>query len=76
MFGWYVGIGISVKEVDECYWNIVKWLLGLLMFIIIVFIFVIVCFGLLFINVLGGEIDEVIGIVKNVFCGNLNLYIC
>ncbi len=75
LFGWYVGTGISAKEVDERYWNTAKWLLGLSMLIAIALTFAIARFGSSLTNALGGEIDEVIGIVKNVSRGNLNSYI-
>ncbi len=41
LFGWYVGTGISAKEVDERYWNTAKWLLGLSMLIAIALTFAI-----------------------------------
>lgn len=75
LFGWYVGTGISAKEVDERYWNTAKWLLGLSMLIAIALTFAIARFGSSLTNALGGEIDEVIGIVKNVSRGNLNSHI-
>lgn len=75
LFGWYVGTGISAKEVDERYWNTAKWLLGLSMLIAIALTFAIARFGSSPTNALGGEIDEVIGIVKNVSRGNLNSHI-
>ncbi|KPW04540.1 Methyl-accepting chemotaxis protein McpS [Pseudoalteromonas sp. P1-8] len=75
LFGWYVGTGISAKEVDERYWNTAKWLLGLSMLIAIALSFAIARFGSSLTNALGGEIDEVIGIVKNVSRGNLNSHI-
>ena len=67
LFGWYV--------VDERYWNTAKWLLGLSMLIAIALTFAIARFGSSLTNALGGEIDEVIGIVKNVSRGNLNSHI-
>lgn len=75
LFGWYVGTGISAKEVDERYWNTAKWLLGLSLLIAIALTFAIARFGSSLTNALGGEVDEVIGIVKNVSRGNLNSHI-
>lgn len=72
LFGWYVGTGISAKEVDERYWSTAKWLLALSMLIAIALTFAIARFGSSLTNALGGEIDEVIGIVKNVSRGNLH----
>ncbi|WOC25720.1 methyl-accepting chemotaxis protein [Pseudoalteromonas sp. N1230-9] len=72
LFGWYVGTGISAKEVDERYWSTAKWLLGLSMLIAIALTFAIARFGSSLTNALGGEIDEVIDIVKNVSRGNLH----
>ncbi len=71
-FGWYVGTGISSKEVDDRYWRTAKWLLCLSMLIAIVLTFAIARFGATLTNALGGEINEVISIVKNVSRGNLN----
>tara|TARA_B100002049_G_scaffold232425_1_gene211504 strand:+ start:3528 stop:5153 length:1626 start_codon:yes stop_codon:yes gene_type:complete len=72
LFGWYVGTGISAKEVDERYWSTAKWLLGLSMLIAIALTFAIARFGSSLTNALGGEINEVIDIVKNVSRGNLH----
>tara|TARA_Y100000782_G_C10186026_1_gene266592 strand:- start:3392 stop:5017 length:1626 start_codon:yes stop_codon:yes gene_type:complete len=72
LFGWYVGTGISAKEVDERYWSTAKWLLGLSMLTAIALTFAIARFGSSLTNALGGEINEVIDIVKNVSRGNLH----
>ncbi|MEM5552081.1 methyl-accepting chemotaxis protein [Pseudoalteromonas neustonica] len=74
-FGWYVGTGISAKEVDERYWNTAKWLLGLSLVIAIVLTIAIARFGIALSNALGGEVTEVIDIVKQVSRGNLNSHI-
>ncbi|WP_149983145.1 methyl-accepting chemotaxis protein [Pseudoalteromonas rhizosphaerae] len=74
-FGWYVGTGISEKEVDERYWNTAKWLLGLSLLIALALTAAIARFGISLSNALGGEVTEVIGIVKQVSRGNLNSHI-
>ncbi|WP_410963878.1 hypothetical protein, partial [Salmonella sp. ZJHZ20_0162] len=59
-FGWYVGTGISAKEVDERYWNTAKWLLGLSLLIALGLTAAIARFGISLSNALGGEVVEVI----------------
>ena len=71
-FGWYVGTGISEKEVDERYWNTAKWLVGLSLIIALALTAAIARFGISLSNALGGEVNEVIDIVKQVSRGNLN----
>lgn len=75
LFGWYIGTGISEKEVDERYWDTAKWLLGLSLVIAIGLTVAIARFGTSLSNALGGEINEVLAIVKNVSRGNLNSHI-
>ncbi|MDQ9091889.1 methyl-accepting chemotaxis protein [Pseudoalteromonas haloplanktis] len=74
-FGWYVGTGISAKEVDERYWNTAKWLLGLSLLIALGLTAAIARFGISLSNALGGEVKEVINIVTQVSHGNLNSHI-
>ncbi|CAH9049712.1 Methyl-accepting chemotaxis protein McpP [Pseudoalteromonas holothuriae] len=71
-FGWYVGTGISAKEVDERYWSTAQWLLSLSLFIAVVLTFALAKFGFRLSNKLGGELDEVLSIVKQVSRGNLS----
>ncbi|WP_404341201.1 methyl-accepting chemotaxis protein [Pseudoalteromonas mariniglutinosa] len=71
-FGWYVGTGISAKEVNERYWSTAKWLLGLSIIIAIILTIAVSRFAISLHNALGGEINEVLNIVKNVSRGNLN----
>lgn len=74
-FGWYVGTGISAKEVDARYWDTARWLLGLSLIIAIVLTIAIARFGISLSNALGGEVNQVIEIVKQVSRGNLDSYI-
>ncbi|MFC0117944.1 methyl-accepting chemotaxis protein [Pseudoalteromonas xiamenensis] len=71
VFGWYIGTGISYKEVDERYWNTASWLLGLSLVIAVAMTFVLARFGLGITNKLGGELDQVLTIVKQISRGNL-----
>lgn len=71
-FGWYVGTGISAKEVDERYWGTAKWLLGLSLIIAVALTIAIARFGISLSNALGGEVNEVLAIVKQVSRGNLD----
>jgi len=75
LFGWYIGTGISEKEVNERYWNTAKWLLGLSLIIAVALTIAIARFGISLSNALGGEVDEVIDIVKQVSRGKLNSHI-
>ncbi|MFY8328727.1 methyl-accepting chemotaxis protein [Pseudoalteromonas sp. ZZD1] len=75
LFGWYIGTGISEKEVNERYWNTAKWLLGLSLVIAVALTIAIARFGISLSNALGGEVNEVINIVKQVSRGNLNSHI-
>ncbi|MFC3033163.1 methyl-accepting chemotaxis protein [Pseudoalteromonas fenneropenaei] len=70
-FGWYIGTGISYKEVDERYWETARWLLGLSLLIAIAITFALARFGLSLSNKLGGELDQVLAIVKQISRGNL-----
>jgi methyl-accepting chemotaxis protein len=74
-FGWYVGTGISAKEVDARYWDTARWLLGLSLIIAIALTIAIARFGISLSNALGGEVNQVIEIVKQVSRGNLDSYI-
>lgn len=71
-FGWYVGTGISAKEVNERYWDTAKWLLGLSLIIAIALTIAIARFGISLSNALGGEINQVLEIVKQVSRGDLD----
>jgi methyl-accepting chemotaxis protein len=72
VFGWYVGTGISAKEVDERYWSTARWLLTLSLVIAVALTFALAKFGLGISNKLGGELDDVLTIVKQVSRGNLS----
>lgn len=71
-FGWYIGTGISAKEVNERYWNTAKWLLTLSIVIAVALSLALARFGWSLTNALGGEVNEVLDIVKHVSRGNLN----
>lgn len=71
-FGWYIGTGISMKEVSERYWNTARWLLAISLIIATVLAFALAKFGLGLSNKLGAELDEVQEIVKRVARGNLS----
>ncbi|PAJ72532.1 chemotaxis protein [Pseudoalteromonas sp. NBT06-2] len=70
-WGWYIGTGISYKEVDERYWSTAKWLLSLSIIIAIAFAFALGHFGLKLNSALGAEINQVLRIVRKVSKGNL-----
>ncbi|TMO63640.1 methyl-accepting chemotaxis protein [Pseudoalteromonas aurantia] len=70
-FGWYIGTGISYKEVDERYWETAQWLLSLSLIIAVVLTFALSKFGIGLSNKLGGEINDVLSIVNQVSRGNL-----
>ncbi|KAF7772238.1 methyl-accepting chemotaxis protein [Pseudoalteromonas citrea] len=70
-FGWYIGTGISYKEVDERYWETAQWLLSLSLIIAVVLTFALSKFGIGLSNKLGGEINDVLTIVNQVSRGNL-----
>lgn len=70
-FGWYVGTGISYKEVDERYWETAQWLLSLSLVIAVVLTFALSKFGIGLSNKLGGEINDVLTIVNQISRGNL-----
>ncbi|MCF6436051.1 methyl-accepting chemotaxis protein [Pseudoalteromonas sp. MMG022] len=72
VFGWYVGTGISAKETDERYWATARWLLTLSLLIAVALTFALAKFGLGLSNKLGGELDDVLTIVKQVSRGNLS----
>jgi methyl-accepting chemotaxis protein len=71
VFGWYIGTGISYKETDARYWETAKWLLTLSLVIAVTMAFVLARFGLSISNKLGGEINQVLSIVKQISRGNL-----
>lgn len=70
-WGWYVGTGISAKEVDERYWSTAKWLLTYALIISVVMSGILAKFGFGLIKNLGAEIEDVLAVVKNVSRGNL-----
>ncbi|MCJ8273913.1 MAG: methyl-accepting chemotaxis protein, partial [Psychrosphaera sp.] len=71
-WGWYVGTGISYKEADIRYWQTAKWLIGLSVIIAVLLTTVLIRFGLSLNNALGGEIHEVLSIVRKVAKGDLS----
>ncbi|AOT09622.1 methyl-accepting chemotaxis protein [Pseudoalteromonas luteoviolacea] len=71
LFGWYVGTGISYKEVDERYWETASWLLTLSLIIAVALTFTVTRYGLSLSNKLGAELNEVLDIVRHVSHGNL-----
>ena len=71
-FGWYIGTGISMKEVSERYWNTAQWLLAISLIIATALAFALAKFGLGLSNKLGAELDTVLSIVKRVSRGNLS----
>lgn len=71
-FGWYIGTGISYKETEERYWETAKWLLVLSLIIAVAMALFLMRFGLSISNKLGGELDQVLEIVKQISRGNLN----
>ncbi|NQZ10796.1 MAG: cache domain-containing protein [Algicola sp.] len=71
-WGWYVGTGISYKEADIRYWQTAKWLIGLSVIIAVLLTTALIRFGLSLNNALGGEIHEVLSIVRKVAKGDLS----
>lgn len=70
-WGWYVGTGISAKEVDERYWSTARWLLAYAAVVAVVMSVILARFGFGLINNLGAEIYDVLKVVKKVSRGNL-----
>ncbi|RXF02788.1 methyl-accepting chemotaxis protein [Pseudoalteromonas sp. PS5] len=70
-FGWYVGTGISYKEVNERYWDTAIWLVALSLVVAIILTTALARFGLSLSQKLGAEINDVLTIVKHVSRGNL-----
>lgn len=70
-WGWYIGTGISYKEVDDRYWSNAKWLLSLSILIATALAFALGHFGLKLNSALGAEINQVLKIVRKVSKGNL-----
>ncbi|WP_372768841.1 methyl-accepting chemotaxis protein [Pseudoalteromonas sp.] len=70
-WGWYIGTGISYKEVDERYWQTASWLLTLSIVIAVVLSAALAKFGLNLNKSLGGEIDRVQSAVMSTSRGNL-----
>lgn len=69
---WYVGTGISFKEVDARYWSIARWLVSLSVFIGISIAACLFYFGMKLQADLGAEIKHVVSAVSKVSKGNLN----
>ncbi|AIY66297.1 chemotaxis protein [Pseudoalteromonas piratica] len=70
-WGWYIGTGISYKEVDERYWQTASWLLTLSIVIAVLLSAALAKFGLDLNKSLGGEIDRVQSAVMRASRGNL-----
>ncbi|MFY8350364.1 methyl-accepting chemotaxis protein [Pseudoalteromonas sp. SSM20] len=70
-WGWYVGTGISYKEVDERYWQTASWLLTLSIVIAVILSAALAKFGLDLNKSLGGEITRVQSAVMRTSRGNL-----
>lgn len=70
-WGWYVGTGISFKEVDARYWSIARWLVGLSMVIAVGIAFYLYYFGTRLQQDLGAEIKQVVSTVSKVSKGDL-----
>ncbi len=70
-WGWYIGTGISYKEVDIRYWDTAKWLISLSVIISVLLTAGLIRFGLSLNNALGGEIHEVLSMVHKVSQGDL-----
>lgn len=71
LWGWYIGTGISYKEVNERYWNTASWLLSLSILISVALSAALAKFGLALNTSLGGEIDKVQTAVMSASRGNL-----
>lgn len=70
-WGWYIGTGISYKEVDERYWQTASWLLTLSIVIAVILSSALAKFGLDLNKSLGGEIKRVQSAVMSTSRGNL-----
>lgn len=71
VWGWYVGTGISFKEVNERYWSIAGWLVGLSVVIALSIAVFLYHFGTRLQQDLGAEIKQVVSTVSRVSRGNL-----
>ncbi len=74
-WGWYIGTGISYKEVDARYWDTAKWLVGLSLLITVCLTYALARFGLSLSNALGGEVNDVLAMVRRVSRGKLNSHL-
>ncbi|GAA0355138.1 methyl-accepting chemotaxis protein [Bowmanella denitrificans] len=72
-WGWYVGTGISYKEVDQRYWDTAIWLVGLSVVIAVALAAALARFGFGISHALGGEIQQVRESVMRVSKGDLRL---
>lgn len=70
-WGWYVGTGISFKEVDARYWSIARWLVSLSVIIAVLIAMGLYRFGMRLQRDLGAEISQVVSTVSKVSKGNL-----
>ncbi|XOV81122.1 MAG: methyl-accepting chemotaxis protein [Aestuariibacter sp.] len=69
---WYVGTGISFREVNERYWSIAKWLVSLSVLIAIGIAAFLFRFGIRLQGALGAEVRQVVAAVRDVSRGKLN----
>lgn len=70
-WGWYVGTGISFKEVNERYWSIASWLVSLSLIIAVAIAIFLYRFGMRLQHDLGAEINQVVETVSRVSKGDL-----
>lgn len=71
-WGWYVGTGISYKEVNERYWDTAQWLLFIALVILGILTLVFIMFSNNLYRTLGGEPNKVKEFVHQVTQGNLS----
>ncbi|MEO2267238.1 methyl-accepting chemotaxis protein [Pseudoalteromonas sp. YIC-656] len=71
-WGWYIGTGISYKEVDERYWETASWLLGFSLTIAVLLTLALAKYGFALSNALGGELSTVKHVVTEISRGRLN----
>ncbi|MFT4924035.1 MAG: methyl-accepting chemotaxis protein [Phenylobacterium sp.] len=72
VWGWYIGTGISYKEVDNRYWGTAKWLGGWSIIIALLLTTALIRFGMSLNKALGAEIYEVLNIVHKVSKGDFS----
>lgn len=71
-WNWYVGTGISFREVNERYWSIAKWLVSLSVLIALAIAVFLFRFGIRLQGALGAEVKQVVSAVRDVSRGKLN----